>query len=81
MFLFTLPGEFYKKLKESDKGKDFELIFVSSDRDQQSFDDYYGTMPFLALKHELRTKQVRTHTYRSTISPTSSLLGVRRFAP
>jgi len=36
----------YKKLKE--KGKEFEIIFLSSDKDQHSFDEYFGTMPWLA---------------------------------
>jgi nucleoredoxin len=33
-------AECYKKLKAA--GKDFEIVFVSSDRDQASFDEYYG---------------------------------------
>eukprot|EP01097_Dermamoeba_algensis_P003941 TRINITY_DN2656_c0_g1_i2.p1 TRINITY_DN2656_c0_g1~~TRINITY_DN2656_c0_g1_i2.p1 ORF type:complete len:410 (-),score=75.38 TRINITY_DN2656_c0_g1_i2:76-1305(-) len=37
----------YKNLKK--KGKEFEIIFISGDKDQQSFDDYFGTMPWLAL--------------------------------
>ncbi|CAN6676137.1 unnamed protein product [Malus baccata var. baccata] len=33
------------------KGKDdaFEVIFISSDRDQDSFDEFFATMPWLAL--------------------------------
>lgn len=31
-----------------------ELVFVSSDRDQESFDEYYGEMPFCALPFEER---------------------------
>ncbi|XP_062098036.1 probable nucleoredoxin 2 [Humulus lupulus] len=30
-------------------GEDFEIIFVSSDHDQTSFDSYFETMPWLAL--------------------------------
>ncbi|BFG17584.1 hypothetical protein CerSpe_038580 [Prunus speciosa] len=30
-------------------GEDFEIVFVSSDRDQASFDSYFDTMPWLAL--------------------------------
>ena len=37
----------YNKLKE--QGKDFEIIFASSDRDEASFSDYFGEMPWLAL--------------------------------
>jgi nucleoredoxin len=37
----------YNKLKE--QGKDFEIIFASSDRDESSFSEYYEEMPWLAL--------------------------------
>eukprot|EP00386_Alphamonas_edax_P013173 GDKI01040778.1.p1 GENE.GDKI01040778.1~~GDKI01040778.1.p1 ORF type:complete len:449 (-),score=161.32 GDKI01040778.1:365-1633(-) len=45
---------FTPKLVESYKdmvaaGKNFEVVFVSSDKDQGSFDEYYGEMPWLAL--------------------------------
>ncbi|KAL1192084.1 putative nucleoredoxin 1 [Cardamine amara subsp. amara] len=39
--------EVYKQIKERDEA--FELIFISSDRDQESFDGYYSQMPWLAL--------------------------------
>nr|AMA21639.1 cotton nucleoredoxin 1 [Gossypium barbadense] len=39
--------EVYKKIKEKDDA--FEVIFISSDRDQASFDEYYSGMPWLAL--------------------------------
>jgi len=50
-------GEIYQGLK--DQGKAIELVFVSSDRDQASFDEYFGEMPFLALpfnERELKNK-------------------------
>ncbi|KAM0952493.1 putative protein-disulfide reductase [Dioscorea sansibarensis] len=37
----------YNKIKEKDSA--FELVFLSSDRDQSSFDDYFAQMPWLAL--------------------------------
>ncbi|XP_013403357.1 nucleoredoxin [Lingula anatina] len=40
---------FYEKFKKTDKGKDFEIVFVSSDRDENSFNDYFKEMPWLAL--------------------------------
>jgi nucleoredoxin len=40
-------AEAYNKLKAN--GKKFEVVFVSSDRDQKSFDDYYAEMPWLAV--------------------------------
>merc|ERR1711865_980433 len=32
----------------------FEIVFVSSDRDQEAFDSYYGEMPWLALPYAER---------------------------
>merc|ERR1719326_1001531 len=46
-------AEFYTKHA---KAQDFEVVFVSSDRDQQAFDDYFGEMPWLALPFEHRKK-------------------------
>ncbi|CBI28535.3 unnamed protein product, partial [Vitis vinifera] len=37
----------YHKIKAKDSG--FEVIFISSDRDQTSFDDFFSEMPWLAL--------------------------------
>ena len=37
----------YNILKQS--GKSFEIIFVSSDSDDDSFEQYYGAMPWLAI--------------------------------
>uniref|UniRef100_A0A7N0T5V9 protein-disulfide reductase n=1 Tax=Kalanchoe fedtschenkoi TaxID=63787 RepID=A0A7N0T5V9_KALFE len=45
-FLPTLI-EAYTKIKAENEA--FEVIFISSDRDQSSFDDYYAQMPWLAL--------------------------------
>lgn len=39
----------YKKLKE--EGKNFEVVFVSSDRSAESYDDYFKTMPWLAIPY------------------------------
>jgi nucleoredoxin len=40
--------EYYNHRKAQGKD-DFEVIFASSDRDQASFNEYYGEMPWLAL--------------------------------
>lgn len=45
-------GEAYKKLKA--QRQDFELVFVSSDRDNASFKEYFDEMPFWALPFEER---------------------------
>ena len=39
--------EVYNEIKAKENA--FEIIFVSSDRDQSSFDEYYSDMPWLAL--------------------------------
>jgi nucleoredoxin len=43
----------YKKLT-GELGKSFEVVFVSSDKDQASFDEYYAEQPWLALPFEAR---------------------------
>ncbi|KAK7112736.1 uncharacterized protein [Littorina saxatilis] len=40
-------AEVYKNIKQ--KGKKFEVIFISSDRDQKSYAEYYETMPWLTI--------------------------------
>jgi nucleoredoxin len=46
---------FYKNYNQS---KNFEIIFVSADRTQKSFDDYYNSMPWLALEYKYNKKMV-----------------------
>ena len=46
-------SEAYTQLK-AERPDDFELIFVSSDRDQAGFDEYWGEMTFCALPFEER---------------------------
>lgn len=43
--------EYYKSHKDK---FNFEIIFISSDRDQDSFDQYWGEMPWLALGFDNR---------------------------
>ncbi|OQR89646.1 nucleoredoxin [Thraustotheca clavata] len=40
-----------------DDHKEFELVFVSSDRDEAGFDEYYSEMPFLALPYANREQK------------------------
>jgi len=46
--------EFYKKHAEE---KNFEIIFLSSDSDQESFDEYYKDMPWLTLDYGEQEKK------------------------
>lgn len=41
--------ECYKKIVS--KGKPFEIIFVSSDRGQEGFDEYFKDMPWFAIPY------------------------------
>jgi len=42
-------AEKYKALKEA--GKDFEIVFVSSDQDEDQFKSYHAEMPWLAMPY------------------------------
>jgi len=42
-------AEFYKSHAQA---KNFEIVFLSSDRDEAAFKEYYGEMPWLALPFE-----------------------------
>jgi nucleoredoxin len=42
----------YTALKAA--GKNVEMVFVSSDQDEDAFSEYFGTMPFLALPFSKR---------------------------
>jgi len=47
-------SEYYQ---QSLKAKGFEIVFVSSDRDQSAFDGYYGEQPWLALPFSDRERK------------------------
>jgi len=47
-------AEFYKKHAEA---KNFEVVFVSGDRDEGAFKEYYGEQPWLALPYEKRDEK------------------------
>lgn len=50
-----LLSSWYEQFKRShEKGNELEIIFVSSDRDESSFNEYYDEMPWLALPFEAR---------------------------
>ncbi|XP_063721468.1 uncharacterized protein LOC134848062 [Symsagittifera roscoffensis] len=48
-------AEIYNKIKAEDK--DFEVVFVSSDRDETAFAEYHAEMPWLALPYDKRDKK------------------------
>jgi nucleoredoxin len=48
--------EFYEQLKTS--GSNFEIVYVSSDEDLDAFNNYHGSMPWLAIPFsDLETKK------------------------
>jgi len=57
------------------KGKSFEIIFLSSDRDEAAFDEYFAEMPWLALPYAERTlKEKLSQKYKVSGIPTLVLL-------
>jgi len=44
-----LLTEFYKTAKKTSLSNEFEIVFVSSDRNNEEFEEYYGKMPWLAI--------------------------------
>jgi nucleoredoxin len=51
-------AEWYTNLTDGPlKGK-LEIVFISSDRDQAAFEEYFESMPWLALPFELRDAKV-----------------------
>ena len=50
-------AKFYQTMKEA--GKKFEIVFISSDRDENDWQSYFNEMPWLALPFNEREKKVR----------------------
>jgi len=50
-------AEKYKEVQAA--GKNFEIVFVSSDRDEDSFKEYFNDMPWLALPYEERDMKAK----------------------
>jgi nucleoredoxin len=67
-------SEAYKKLKS--ERDDFELVFVSSDRDENSFKEYFADMSFCGLPFEDRdTKSALSKMFGIQGLPTLIILG------
>lgn len=72
-FTPKLAGK-YEELKKA--GKNFEIIFISSDRDDSSFNEYHGTHPWLALPFsERKRKEQLSDFYGVQGIPTLVILG------
>ncbi|XP_067929799.1 nucleoredoxin-like [Watersipora subatra] len=48
-------SKMYKKVKDS--GKEFEIVFASSDKDEASYKEYFESMPWLALPFNDKRKE------------------------
>ena len=51
-------SKFYTAVKEKYGDEKLEIVFVSSDRDEAAFNDYFGEMPWCALPYEAREAKV-----------------------
>ncbi|KAK1281230.1 putative nucleoredoxin 1 [Acorus gramineus] len=63
----------YHKIKAKDTA--FELIFISSDRDEASFDGFYAGMPWLALPFGDNRKKSLTRTFKIEGIPSLVAIG------
>lgn len=67
-------SEAYTKMKA--ERDDFELVFVSSDRDENAFNEYFDTMSFCALPYEHReAKATISKIFKIQGIPTLIMLG------
>ncbi|XP_025108119.1 tryparedoxin-like [Pomacea canaliculata] len=64
--------ECYKACREA--GKKFEVVFLSLDRDQKSFDEYYGEMPWLTVGFGSDVKTSLSQKYSVCSIPTLILV-------
>lgn len=64
-------AEFYDQLAEEDPSQ-LAIIFVSSDSDQSSFNQYYGTMPWFSIP--FGAKQIETLGQKFHISGIPALI-------
>jgi nucleoredoxin len=60
--------ETYNKLKK--EGKDFEIVYISRDRDAKGFNEYFHKMPWLAIPYE------NTSVSRSMLSKAMGVDGI-----
>ncbi|XP_024993483.1 probable nucleoredoxin 1 [Cynara cardunculus var. scolymus] len=65
--------ETYHEIKA--KHDAFEVIFISSDRDQASYEEYYATMPWLSLPFGDKRKQSLSRVFKVNGIPLLAALG------
>ena len=57
-------AQWYEDFKKGEKGESMDIVFVSSDRDETSFNEYFATMPWYALPFSEGGKKVRPRVVR-----------------
>lgn len=57
-------AEWYTRLTQGHLRQKLEIVFVSSDRNEDKFDEYYDTMPWLALPYQYRDCKVSVRVYK-----------------
>lgn len=50
--------EFYHRFKDSDKAGRLEIVYVSSDKDEEQYKEYFNEMPWLAVPYSERDCKV-----------------------
>lgn len=50
--------QWYNKFKDGSNGGNFDIIFLSSDKDVNGFDEYFKEMPWFAVPYTDRTIKV-----------------------
>lgn len=63
----------YNEIKEKDNA--FEIIFISSDRDQSSFDEFFAGMPWLALPFGDKRKSFLARKFKIQGIPAAVAIG------
>ena len=56
--------DWYTRLREGVAKDKLEIVYISLDKDEKTFDEYYDTMPWLALPYKYREREVRGIYYR-----------------
>ena len=51
-------AQWYNKVKKSSNGENFDIVFLSSDRDEAQFNEYLQLMPWYAVPYEDRELKV-----------------------
>ena len=51
-------AQWYEKVKESSNGENFDIVFISSDRETAQFEEYFDLMPWCAVPYEHRELKV-----------------------